>query len=155
MEMKAIWTILLLVTSNIFMTFAWYGHLKLQEMKISSNWPLIGVILFSWAIAFFEYCAQVPANRIGFNENGGPFNLMQLKVIQEVISLTVFTVIATLLFKGQALQWNHLVAFVWVRITVSTQDSQSCNRSSILLPSTRKPLIREAFSLLSADFYNI
>ena len=100
------------------MTFAWYGHLKLQEMKISSNWPLIGVILFSWAIAFFEYCAQVPANRIGFNENGGPFNLMQLKVIQEVISLTVFTVIATLLFKGQALQWNHLVAFVLLILAV-------------------------------------
>ena len=118
MEMKAIWTILLLVTSNIFMTFAWYGHLKLQEMKISSNWPLIGVILFSWAIAFFEYCAQVPANRIGFNENGGPFNLMQLKVIQEVISLTVFTVIATLLFKGQALQWNHLFAFVLLILAV-------------------------------------
>lgn len=118
MEMKAIWTILLLVTSNIFMTFAWYGHLKLQEMKISLNWPLIGVILFSWAIAFFEYCAQVPANRIGFNENGGPFNLMQLKVIQEVISLTVFTVIATLLFKGQALQWNHLVAFVLLILAV-------------------------------------
>ena len=86
------------------MTVAWYGHLKLQEMKISSGWPLILVILFSWGIAFFEYCAQVPANRIGFADNGGPFNLIQLKVIQEVISLTVFTVIVTLLFKNQALQ---------------------------------------------------
>ena len=92
--MKAIWTILLLITSNVFMTFAWYGHLKLQEMKISSSWPLILVILFSWGVAFFEYCAQVPANRIGFIENGGPFSLMQLKVIQEVISLTVFTLMA-------------------------------------------------------------
>lgn len=109
--MKALWTILLLIASNIFMTFAWYGHLKLQEMKISSSWPLIVVILFSWAVAFLEYCAQVPANRIGFIENGGPFNLMQLKIIQEVISLTVFTLMVTLMFKGQALQWNHFVAF--------------------------------------------
>ena len=109
--MKAVWTILLLITSNIFMTFAWYGHLKLQEMKISGSWPLILVILFSWGLAFFEYCAQVPANRIGFDGNGGPFNLMQLKVIQEAISLTVFTLIVTLLFKGQPLQWNHLAAF--------------------------------------------
>ena len=110
--MQAFWTILLLVISNICMTFAWYGHLKLQEMKISESWPLIAVILFSWGIAFFEYCAQVPANRIGFNGNGGPFNIMQLKVIQEVISLTVFTVIVTVMFKGQALQWNHFAAFL-------------------------------------------
>ena len=110
--MKTFLTIILLITSNVFMTFAWYGHLKLQEMKISSSWPLIAVILFSWGVAFFEYCAQVPANRIGFDGNGGPFNLMQLKVIQEVISLTVFTVIVTLLFKGQSFQWNHLAAFI-------------------------------------------
>ncbi len=110
--MKAIWTILLLITSNLFMTFAWYGHLKLQQMKISNSWPLILVILFSWGVAFFEYIAQVPANRIGFDGNGGPFNLMQLKVIQEVISLTVFTLMVTVMFKGQPLQWNHLVAFI-------------------------------------------
>lgn len=116
--MRTIWTILLLITSNIFMTFAWYGHLKLQEMKISSNWPLIAVILFSWGVAFFEYCAQVPANRIGFEGNGGPFNLMQLKVIQEVVSLTVFTIIVTLLFKGQSFQWNHLAAFVCLILAV-------------------------------------
>ena len=109
--MKALYTVLLLITSNIFMTMAWYGHLKLQEMKITSAWPLILVILFSWGIAFFEYCAQVPANRIGFADNGGPFNLIQLKVIQEVISLTVFSVIVTLMFKNEALQWNHFVAF--------------------------------------------
>ena len=116
--MKAIWTILLLITSNVFMTFAWYGHLKLQEMKISSSWPLILVILFSWGVAFFEYCAQVPANRIGFIENGGPFNLMQLKVIQEVISLTVFTLIAMVMFKGQTLQWNHIAAFACLIMAV-------------------------------------
>ena len=112
MKMKALLTVLLLVTSNIFMTFAWYGHLKLQKMKISTGWPLILVILLSWGMAFFEYCAQVPANRIGFNGNGGPFSIMQLKVIQEVISLTVFTVIVTVMFKGEALQWNHFAAFL-------------------------------------------
>ena len=116
--MRALISILLLVVSNIFMTFAWYGHLKLQEMKISTSWPLSLVILFSWGIALFEYCAQVPANRIGFVDNGGPFNLMQLKVIQEVISLTVFTLIVTLLFKGQALQWNHIAAFFCLILAV-------------------------------------
>ena len=111
MNMKWIWTILLLIVSNFFMTLAWYGHLKLQDMKISSAWTLLLVILFSWGIAFFAYCFQVPANRIGFQGNGGPYTLVQLKVIQEVVSLTVFTIVATLLFKGQPLQWNHFVAF--------------------------------------------
>jgi len=116
--MKAIYTILLLICSNVFMTFAWYGHLKLQEMKISTGWPLVLVILLSWGIALFEYCAQVPANRIGFIGNGGPFTLMQLKVIQEVISLTVFTVLVTVVFKGQELQWNHFVAFACLILAV-------------------------------------
>ena len=116
--MHAVVPVLLLICSNVFMTFAWYGHLKLQEMKISGSWPLILVILFSWGLAFFEYCAQVPANRIGFDGNGGPFNLMQLKVIQEAISLTVFTLIVTLLFKGQPLQWNHLAAFFCLLLAV-------------------------------------
>ena len=115
---QGIWTVIMLVFSNVFMTFAWYGHLKLQEMKISTGWPLILIILFSWGVAFFEYCLTVPANRIGFNGNGGPFNLMQLKVIQEVISLTIFTVIVTFLFKGQALQWNHIVAFFCLVLAV-------------------------------------
>ena len=109
--MAGFWTILMLIAANVCMTFAWYGHLKLQEMHISDGWPLILVILFSWGIAFFEYCLQVPANRIGSNINGGPFNLIQLKVIQEAISLTVFTVIVALCFKGETLQWNHFVAF--------------------------------------------
>ena len=74
--MQGIYSVLLLIVSNIFMTFAWYGHLKLQEMKLISNWPLFGVILLSWGIALFEYCFQVPANRIGFQENGGPFTLV-------------------------------------------------------------------------------
>ena len=109
--MKGLYTILLLLASNVFMTFAWYGHLKLQEMKISDGWPLIAVILFSWGLAFFEYCAQVPANRIGFTGNGGPFNLIQLKVIQECVSLIVFAIIANILFQGQGLHWNHFAAF--------------------------------------------
>ena len=115
---QGIWTVIMLIFSNVFMTFAWYGHLKLQEMKVSTGWPLILIILFSWGVAFFEYCLTVPANRIGFNGNGGPFNLMQLKVIQEVISLTIFTLIVTFLFKGQALQWNHIVAFFCLILAV-------------------------------------
>ena len=118
MNWSIIWTIILLIGSNICMTFAWYGHLKLQEMHISDGWPLILVILFSWGIAFFEYCLQVPANRIGSNINGGPFSLMQLKVIQEVISLSVFTVIVTVFFKGESLQWNHLAAFACLILAV-------------------------------------
>ena len=118
MNLSAIWTILLLIGSNVCMTFAWYGHLKLQEMHISDGWPLILVILFSWGIAFVEYCLMVPANRIGSSINGGPFSLIQLKVIQEVISLTVFTLIVTLVFKGETLQWNHLVAFVCLILAV-------------------------------------
>lgn len=109
--MSGLYTILLLIVSNIFMTFAWYGHLKLQELKIVDNWPLIGVILFSWGIALFEYMCQVPANRIGFIGNGGPFSLVQLKVIQEVISLSVFAIFTMLLFKGESFHWNHFAAF--------------------------------------------
>lgn len=105
-------TIGMLIVSNVFMTFAWYGHLKLKSAGIGENWPLYVVILLSWGMALFEYSFQVPANRIGFNENGGPFSLFQLKIIQEVISLTVFTVIAILLFQSQKLQWNHIAAFI-------------------------------------------
>ena len=110
--MNALYTILLLVVSNIFMTFAWYGHLKLQQMKLITSWPLGLVILFSWGIALAEYSCQIPANRIGFVGNGGPFTLMQLKVMQEVITLIIFTVFTTLFFKGETLQWNHFAAFV-------------------------------------------
>lgn len=112
MNITGFWTILLLIISNVFMTFAWYGQLKLPDLVPSSkNWPLIVIILLSWIIALFEYFFMIPANRIGSNTNGGPFNLMQLKVIQEVISLTVFTVIVALVFKGQPIQWNHITAF--------------------------------------------
>ena len=108
--MSALYTILLLLASNVFMTLAWYGHLKMQNMGIIGNTtPLIVVILISWGIAFFEYCLQVPANRMGFDGNGGPFTLMQLKVIQEVITLLVFVAFSAIAFHME-LKWNHLVA---------------------------------------------
>ena len=110
--MQAFYTGLLLIGSNCFMTLAWYGHLRLQEMRITTSWPLIAIIVMSWAIAFFEYCLMVPANRIGFEGNGGPFSLIQLKVIQEVVSLIVFTVVAGVIFQGQSLHWNHIVSFL-------------------------------------------
>ena len=118
MMSQGVYSILLLIVSNVFMTFAWYGHLKLQDAKLIDNWPLILVILFSWGIALFEYCAQVPANRMGFQGNGGPFTLMQLKVIQEVITLVVFTLFSTLLFKGESLHRNHLAAFLCLILAV-------------------------------------
>ena len=111
---KGVLTILLLVVSNTFMTFAWYGHLRFKEMGLLSNLGLWGVVLISWGIALFEYCFMVPANRIGFVENGGPFNLWQLKVIQEFITLTVFTIFTVVFFKGEALRWNHLVGFLFL-----------------------------------------
>ena len=93
------------------MTLAWYGHLKFNTDKLLPKWGLLGFIVISWLIAFFEYCFQVPANRIGFKSFGGPFSLMQLKIIQEVITLLVFTVFSTVVFRGESLQWNHLAAF--------------------------------------------
>ena len=105
-------TIVMLIVSNIFMTLAWYGHLRMGELGITKNWPLYAVILFSWGIALFEYSFQVPANRIGYIGNGGPFTLVQLKVLQEAITLIVFTVVATFLFQGQSIKWNHVVSFL-------------------------------------------
>ena len=118
MNINGLWTVLLLIVSNIFMTFAWYGQLKLSELHISDGWPLILIIICSWGVALFEYFFMVPANRIGSDINGGPFNLMQLKIIQEVISLSVFTVICALVFKSQPIQWNHLVAFGFMVVAV-------------------------------------
>lgn len=113
MQASAWLTVALLVVSNIFMTFAWYGHLKLQQLKIiTSQTSLIWVILISWGIALLEYCFMVPANRIGLEGNGGQFSLMQLKVMQECITLVVFTVFTVVLFRGEPLHWNHLAAFV-------------------------------------------
>lgn len=108
---RAIITILFLILSNTFMTFAWYGHLKFKTMKGFDSLPLIAIIFISWGIALFEYAFQVPANRIGFEENGGPFSLLQLKVIQEVITLSVFVIFSAVVFKTNVLQLNHIVGF--------------------------------------------
>lgn len=108
--MNGLYTIGLLLAANVFMTLAWYGHMKLQSLHVIGNTtPLILVILMSWGIAFFEYCLQVPANRMGFEGNGGPFSLMQLKVIQEVITLVVFIIFSAVAFHTP-LRWNHAVA---------------------------------------------
>ncbi len=112
--MNGLYTIGLLILSNTFMTFAWYGHLKFNEISSLKNLGLFSVILISWGIAFFEYCFQVPANRIGYHGNGGSFSLVQLKVIQEVITLMVFTVFTTLLFKGEELRYNHFIGFLFL-----------------------------------------
>lgn len=116
--MKAVTTIGLLVLSNIFMTLAWYGHLKFKELKWFENLGLIAIILISWGLALFEYFFQVPANRIGFKENGGPFTLMQLKVIQEVITLVVFVIFSLLAFKNETFRWNHAVGFLFLILAV-------------------------------------
>lgn len=116
--MKSVYTILLLILSNIFMTFAWYGHLKFKDVKWFSTLGLPAIILISWGIALFEYSAQVPANKMGFTENGGPFNLWQLKVIQEVITLVVFTLFTLIFFKNETLRVNHLIGFGFLILAV-------------------------------------
>lgn len=116
--MKGIFTILLLVLSNTFMTLAWYGHLKFAEWKWFSKLGLISIILISWGVALFEYCFQVPANRLGFKEYGGPFTLVQLKVIQEVVTLIVFTIFTLIVFKNETFRLNHVIAFVLLVLAV-------------------------------------
>ena len=101
-------TIVLLTISNIFMTFAWYGHLKFRSQ------PLLKVIAISWGIAFFEYCFQVPANRIGSYE----FSVAQLKIIQEVITLTVFSVFSVFYLR-QPLRWNYIAGFALMVLAVA------------------------------------
>jgi len=116
--MRGVYTIVLLVLSNTFMTLAWYGHLKFKEMKWSENLGLITIIVISWGIALFEYLLMVPANRIGFKPNGGPFSLVQLKLIQEVISLSVFAMFTIIVFKSETFRWNHALAFVFILLAV-------------------------------------
>jgi uncharacterized protein (DUF486 family) len=116
--MKGTLTIVLLTFSNAFMTLAWYGHLKFKEMKWSQSLPLLTIILISWGIAFFEYLLQVPANRIGFKAYGGPFSLVQLKVLQEVITLVVFVGFSLLVFKNETFRWNHLIGFLFLVLAV-------------------------------------
>lgn len=115
---KSFLTIALLICSNTFMTLAWYGHLKFKQMGWLANVGIIGIVLISWGIALFEYCFQVPANQLGYSENGGPFNLWQLKVIQEVITLVVFTLFVMFFFKNETLRLNHLIGFVFLVLAV-------------------------------------
>ncbi len=117
-QFNAMKTVLLLFASNLFMTFAWYGHLKFKDMSWAHNLSLFGIILLSWGIAFFEYNFMIPANRIGYDGNGGPFNLFQLRVIQEVVGLVVFTLIAVLVFKTETLRMNHLIGFGFLVLAV-------------------------------------
>ena len=116
--MKPLYTILLLTISNVFMTLAWYGHLKLKDISWGKHLGLWAVIFLSWGIALVEYMFQVPANRIGSREYGGPFTLFQLKVIQEVITLVVFTIFTLLVFRTESLRWNHAAAFVCLVLAV-------------------------------------
>lgn len=110
--MKAWLTIGLLVLSNTFMTLAWYGHIKFKEWGWFPKLGLIGIIMVSWGIALFEYCFQVPANRMGSIEHNGPFSIWQLKAIQEIITLVVFVIFALVFFKNDTFRWNHAVGFV-------------------------------------------
>lgn len=116
--MKGFYSILLLILSNTFMTFAWYGHLKFKEVSWLQALGVLSIILISWGIAFFEYIFQVPANRIGYEGNGGPFSMMELKVIQEVISLSVFVFVSIYIFKSEALRWNHLIGLIFLVLAV-------------------------------------
>lgn len=116
--MKGIYTIVLLVLSNSFMTLAWYGHLKFAEWKWFHKLGLLSIILISWGIALFEYFFQVPANRLGYKANGGPFSLVQLKVLQEVITLTVFMAFTFIAFKNETIKLNHLIGFLFLILAV-------------------------------------
>ncbi|MGL4594234.1 MAG: DMT family protein [Thermoguttaceae bacterium] len=116
--MKALITILLLVISNTFMTFAWYGHLRLKDYSWFEKLSLPAIVLLSWSIALFEYSFMIPANRIGYQDNGGPFNLWQLKVIQEAVTLFIFVLFTTILFKNQPLRFNHVIGFVFLILAV-------------------------------------
>jgi uncharacterized protein (DUF486 family) len=116
--MKGFLTVILLILSNSFMTMAWYGHLKFAEMKWFNKLGIVAIILISWGIALFEYILQVPANRMGYKENGGPFSLLQLKVIQEVITLIVFTVFSLMFLKNENFRMNHLIGFAFLVLAV-------------------------------------
>lgn len=113
MEMKGLYCILLLIASNVFMTIAWYGQLAMKGVKWYDGLPLLAVIALSWGVAFFEYCLQVPGNRIGSAQYGGPFSLVQLKVIQEIITLCVFTMFNIIVFHYQ-IKLNHVIGFAFL-----------------------------------------
>ena len=113
---RGIGAVALLVCSNLFMTLAWYGQVMFKSRF--ERIGMVAVIAISWLVALFEYCFMVPANRLGSVEYGGPFSIWELKVIQEVVSLSVFTVIVLLVMKNEALKWNHLVGFLCLVLAV-------------------------------------
>lgn len=108
--------IALLIVSNAFMTFAWYGQIAFKSRL--ARFSLAAVVLLSWGVALLEYCFQVPANRLGSTQFGGPFSIWELKVIQEVISLTVFSAFVLLFMKSEALRWNHIAGFLCLVLAV-------------------------------------
>lgn len=114
--LRGLATVGLLVVSNAFMTLAWYGHIAFKSRL--ERFGLAIIVLLSWGIALFEYCFQVPANRIGSAQFGGPFSIWELKVLQEVVSLTVFALFALLFMKSDTLRWNHLAGFVCLVLAV-------------------------------------
>ncbi len=114
--LRGIATVLLLVCSNAFMTLAWYGHIAFRSRL--ERFGLMAIVLLSWGVALLEYCFQVPANRLGSLSFGGPFTLWELKVIQEVISLSVFTLFMLAFMRSESLRWNHLAGFLCLVLAV-------------------------------------
>ncbi|MBV6428435.1 MAG: hypothetical protein KIPDCIKN_02962 [Haliscomenobacter sp.] len=115
---RGLLAILLLVVSNAFMTLAWYGHLRFTQFKEFAKLGIVSIILISWGIALFEYCFQVPANRIGYKAYGGPFSLLELKVLQEVITLLVFMAFTLLVFRQEQFRFNHLIGLIFLVLAV-------------------------------------
>lgn len=116
MMLRGLGTVLLLVMSNTFMTLAWYGQIMFKSRL--ERFGVCAVIFLSWCVAFFEYCLMVPANRLGSVDFGGPYSIWQLKVIQEAVSLTVFTVLVMLVMKNETLRWNHIAGFICLIMAV-------------------------------------
>lgn len=114
--MRGIGAVLLLVCSNVFMTLAWYGQVMFKSRF--EKLGIVAVVAISWAIALFEYCFMVPANRLGSVEYGGPYSIWELKVIQEAVSLTVFAIVVQMFMRNEALRWNHLAGFVCLVLAV-------------------------------------
>lgn len=114
--MKALITIGLLIVSNAFMTLAWYGHIAFKSRF--ERFGLIAIVLVSWAIALVEYCFMIPANRIGSAQYSGPFSIWELKVIQEVVSLSVFAIFVIAFMKSDTVRWNHMAGFLCLVLAV-------------------------------------
>ena len=135
-------TIVLLILSNVFMTFAWYGHLRYKAL------PLLAAIVISWGIAFFEYLLQVPANRVGY----GYFSAAELKAIQEIISLSVFAFFSTL-YLGESLRWNHLVGFSLIVLAAFFIFKRLCHNKQLINSHFYRGVSELPYKLLFAVIY--